>query len=81
MGAARGGDRRRSAELQGLVNELVKVSRAGPFPSVDKFLAHRLRGAEVGYRSPYDPLSPDEERAVLAKLAPLEERLRPFLGK
>lgn len=81
VAAARGGDRSHAAELQGLVNELVEVARAGPFPSADKFLAARLRRAEVGYRAPYDPLSPDEEQAVVARLAPLEDRLRPFLGR
>ena len=81
VAAARGGDRARSRELQDLVNALVEVSRAGPFPSADKFLAARLRGAEVGYRAPYDPLAPEEERAVLARLAPLSDRLAPFLGR
>jgi 4-hydroxy-tetrahydrodipicolinate synthase len=79
--AAREGNAARAAELQSTVDALVAVSRAGPFPSTDKFLAARLRGAEVGYRAPYDPLSTDEEEAVLAALAPVEERLRPFLGK
>jgi len=75
------GDRARAGELQAVVDSLVEVIRAGPFPSVDKFLAARLRGADVGYRSPYDPLSADEEARVLARLAPIEDRLRPFLGK
>jgi 4-hydroxy-tetrahydrodipicolinate synthase len=81
VSSARAGQTARAQELQAIVNELVAVARAGPFPSTDKFLAGRLRGADVGYRAPYDPLSPDEEKAVLARLAPLEERLRPFLGK
>jgi 4-hydroxy-tetrahydrodipicolinate synthase len=74
-------DRATVAELQPIVDALVDVSRAGPFPSVDKFLAARLWGADVGYRAPYDPLSPTEEAAVVARLAPLEPRLAPFLGK
>jgi 4-hydroxy-tetrahydrodipicolinate synthase len=79
--AAREGNATRAAELQGTVDALVAVTRAGPFPSTDKFLAARLRGAEVGYRAPYDALSTEEEQAVLAALGPVEERLRPFLGK
>jgi 4-hydroxy-tetrahydrodipicolinate synthase len=81
VAAARGGDRARSGELQQLVRDLVDVSRAAPFPANDKFLAAELRGADVGYRAPYDALSPDEERAVRERLAPLRERLRPFLGR
>jgi dihydrodipicolinate synthase/N-acetylneuraminate lyase len=76
--AARSGDVARATELQGLVSALVEVTRTAPFPAVDKFLAARLRGAEVGYRSPYDALSAEEERAVLARLAPLEDRVRAF---
>jgi len=64
--------------LQRLVDDLVEVLRAGPFPSSVKFLAARLRGSDVGYRSPYDPLSPAEEEAVTRALARVEERLRPF---
>jgi len=75
------GEPARAAELQSVVDALVEVIRAGPFPAVDKFLAARLRGADVGYRAPYDPLSPEEEARVLARLAPVEDRLRPFLGK
>ncbi len=78
---ARAGEAARAAELQALVDELVQVSRTGPFPSTDKFLAARLWGAAVGYRSPYDPLTPEEEARVAARLAPLEERLRPFLRR
>ena len=81
VAAAREGNATRSAELQSLIDALVDVLHAGPFPSVDKFLAARLRGAEVGYRAPYDPLTDEEEARVLERLAPLEERLRPFLGK
>jgi 4-hydroxy-tetrahydrodipicolinate synthase len=81
VAAAREKNAARADELQRLVSELVDVTHAGPFPSVDKFLAARLRGASVGYRAPYDPLTPEEEAAVLARLAPLEERLKPFLGR
>lgn len=81
VASARRGDASRAAELQGLVDRLVDVTRAGPFPSTDKFLAARLRGSEVGYRSPYDPLTPEEEARVLAKLEPLKPALAPFLGK
>jgi len=79
--AARRGDRARAQELQPLVDRLVEVTRAGPFPSADKFLAAHLRAAEVGYRSPYDPLTPEEEASVLARLEPLRPLLAPFLGK
>jgi 4-hydroxy-tetrahydrodipicolinate synthase len=81
VGAARSRDAARARELQQLVTSLGEVTRAGPFPSVDKFLAAHLRHAEVGYRAPYDALTPDEERAVLDRLGPLRERLAPFLGR
>jgi 4-hydroxy-tetrahydrodipicolinate synthase len=81
IAAARSGERARAAELQSLVDDVVQVIHAGPFPSVDKFLAAHLRGAAVGYRAPYDPLSPAEEAAVLARLAPVQVRLEPFLRK
>ena len=79
--AARRGDSARASELQGTVDELADVTKAGPFPSVDKFLAAHLRGAEVGYRAPFGPLTHDEEAAVLARLDPLRPKLRPFLEK
>lgn len=66
-------------EPERLVNELAEVVRVGPFPSTVKWLAARLRGADVGYRAPYDPLEEPEEREVLARLGPLESRLAPFL--
>jgi 4-hydroxy-tetrahydrodipicolinate synthase len=81
VAAARRGDRPRAQELQSLVDRLVDVTRAGPFPSTDKFLAAHLRGADVGYRAPYEPLTPTEETAVLARLEPLRPLLAPFLGK
>ena len=81
VGAARRGESARTAELQSLVDRLVEVTRAGPFPSTDKFLSATLRGADVGYRAPYEPLTADEEARVLAKLEPLKARLAPFLGK
>lgn len=79
--SARAGDAARAQELQTLVTALVDVTHAAPFPAVDKFLAARLRGASVGYRAPYDALTADEETAVLSRLAPLEARLQPFLGR
>ncbi|HTS33271.1 MAG TPA: dihydrodipicolinate synthase family protein [Thermoplasmata archaeon] len=79
--AARAGETERATECQTLVNELVAVSHAAPFPSVDKFLAAELWGADVGYRSPYDPLSPEEADAVRTRLEPLKPRLAPFLRK
>ncbi len=80
VGSARAGDAARAEECQALVHELVEVSRAGPFPATVKFLAAELRGADVGYRAPYDPLSPDEEAAVRARLEAVRDQLRPFLG-
>lgn len=81
VAAARRGDRARASELQSLVDRLVDVTRAGPFPSTDKFLAAQLRGAEVGYRAPFEPLTPVEETVVLSRLEPLRALLAPFLGK
>jgi len=81
VAAARRGDASRAQELQSLVDRLVAVAKAGPFPSTDKFLAAQLRGSEVGYRAPFGPLTPAEEAAVLARLEPLRPALAPFLGK
>jgi 4-hydroxy-tetrahydrodipicolinate synthase len=81
VAAARREDTIKVHELQSLVDRLVEVTRSGPFPSTDKFLAAQLRGAEVGYRSPYEPLTPEEQSAVLARLEPLRPLLAPFLGK
>jgi 4-hydroxy-tetrahydrodipicolinate synthase len=81
VASARRGDRARAQELQSLVDRLAEVTRAGPFPSTDKFLAAELRDAEVGYRAPYDALTPAEESAVRARLEPLRPLLAPFLGK
>ena len=81
VAAARAHDLARAAELQSLVDGLVTVIRTGPFPATDKFLAAHLRRAEVGYRAPYDPLTPEEEKAVLDRLAPLRERLTPYIGR
>jgi 4-hydroxy-tetrahydrodipicolinate synthase len=80
VASSRAQDARRAIELQELASALVEVTRAGPFPSVVKFLAAHLRHAAVGYRAPYGPLSPDEQRTVLDRLEPLRERLAPFLG-
>ncbi len=81
VAAARRGDAARAGELQRLVDALVEVSHAAPFPAVDKFVASVLWGADVGYRAPYDPLTAEEERTVRARLDPLREALAPFLGK
>ncbi|MGD1099128.1 MAG: dihydrodipicolinate synthase family protein [Thermoplasmata archaeon] len=81
VAVARRGDRARSQELQPIVTRLVEVTRSGPSPSTIKFLAAHLRGAEVGYRAPYDPLTPEEQAAVLSRLEPLRELLKPFLGR
>jgi 4-hydroxy-tetrahydrodipicolinate synthase len=81
VSAARRKDRARAQELQSIVDRLVEVARSGPFPSTDKFLAAELRGSEVGYRAPYEPLTAAEEATVLARLEPLRPILAPFLGK
>ncbi|MCI4349574.1 MAG: dihydrodipicolinate synthase family protein [Thermoplasmata archaeon] len=73
------GNRDRAVELQRIVDGLVGVIRAGPFPGVDKFLAERLRGCEVGYRAPYGPLTDVEKAKVESALAPIEPDLKPFL--
>ncbi len=66
--------------LQQLIDRLVDVSRAGPFPATDKYLANKLWGAPAGYRSPYDPLTADEAAEVDRRLAPLRPDLAPYLG-
>lgn len=81
VAAARRGDRARAQELQPLVDRLVEVSKAGPTPSTIKFLTAHLRGTEVGYRAPYEPLTDVEQATVLARLEPLRALLAPFLGK
>jgi 4-hydroxy-tetrahydrodipicolinate synthase len=81
VAAARGGNDARAEELQRTVDALVEVSRSGPFPATDKFLAAQLWGAEVGYRAPYEALSPAEAATVLERLEPLRERLAPFLSR
>ncbi len=79
--AARAGEEPRAAELQAVVDALVDVSRAAPFPAADKFLAQELWGVDVGYRAPYDALAPEEAAAVRARLEPLRPRLEPFLRR
>jgi 4-hydroxy-tetrahydrodipicolinate synthase len=81
VAAARAGDRARAEELQSQVDGVVGAIRAGPFPAVDKFLAAQLRGSSVGYRAPYEALTPAEQEAVLARIEPIRERLRPYLGR
>ena len=78
--AARRGDRARAGELQPIVDRLVEVAKLGPNPSTLKFLAAELRGAAVGYRAPYEPLTEDERAAVLARLEPLRPIFAPFVG-
>ena len=81
VAAARRADWTRAHELQSVVDELVSAVKAGPSIATIKFLAATLRGTKVGYRAPYEPLSPAEEATVLSKLEPLRPRLAPFLGK
>lgn len=77
--ALRAGNAGRAEELNARLRDLAGVIGAGPFPSTTKFLAARLRGAEVGYRAPYDPLTVEEQTRVLAALGPVEAALKPFL--
>jgi 4-hydroxy-tetrahydrodipicolinate synthase len=79
VAAARKGDRPKVAELETPLRALLVALGAGPFPSVVKYLAQRLRGATVGYREPYGPLSAEERTKVDAALAPAEPMVRPFL--
>ena len=81
VAAARRGDRARTQELQSLVDQLVAVAKSGPGISTLKFLASQLLREEVGYRAPYEPLTPSEQSEVLARLEPLRPHLAPFLGK
>jgi dihydrodipicolinate synthase/N-acetylneuraminate lyase len=74
--AALSRDTAEAREHQAVIDRLVHVLRAGPFPSTGKYLARRLRGADDGYRSPYDPLTSDEEARVLAALAPHDAEFR-----
>ena len=81
VAAARRADTARAQELQPIVDRVVEVIHAGPFPSTDKFLVNLLRGSDVGYRAPFEPLTAEEQTAVLAKLEPVKPLLAPFLGK
>jgi 4-hydroxy-tetrahydrodipicolinate synthase len=79
--AARAGDRAKVAECQVLVDALVGIAHPAPFPSNMKFLAAELRGAEVGFRAPYDPLTDDEVAGIRRRLAPWRDRLAPYLAR
>ncbi|MCI4320977.1 MAG: dihydrodipicolinate synthase family protein [Thermoplasmata archaeon] len=77
--AARAHETARANELQILVTRLAEAIHTGPFPSTGKFLSTRTWGARIGYRAPYEALTPEEERTVLAAFDPLLAALRPFL--
>lgn len=79
VAAARSGRIERARELNEVVSLLARVVEAGPFPSTVKFLAERLRRSEVGYRAPYDPLTPEEQSKVVEELGRVEPKLAPFL--
>lgn len=79
LAAARKGDARKVAELETPLRALLVAMQAGPFPSVIKYLAQKLRGSTVGYREPYGPLTAEERARVDAALVPAEPMLRPFL--
>ncbi|MGI0140840.1 MAG: dihydrodipicolinate synthase family protein [Thermoplasmata archaeon] len=64
--------------LQNLIETLQFVVAGAPFPSAGKFLAARIRGVRVGYRSPYDALTPDEEAHLLSRWTPVESRFAEF---
>lgn len=81
VAAARAGDRARAGELQRLVDALVEVVRAGPFPSTVKYLAAELRRADEGYRAPYEALTTEEKAAVNDRLSRVRDRLAPYVGR
>lgn len=76
--AARSGDAARRAALAEPLTALLAALQAGPFPSTAKHLLARLTGLGVGYRSPYDPLTPEEAQRVDAALASAEPKLKPY---
>jgi 4-hydroxy-tetrahydrodipicolinate synthase len=78
VAAAKAENAEETRRLQSLVDRLATVAAEGPFPSTAKYLAHRLWGAAVGYRAPYDPLTDEERARVDAGLAGLEPELREF---
>jgi dihydrodipicolinate synthase/N-acetylneuraminate lyase len=79
VAAAKKGDAAKVIELETPLRALLVAMEAGPFPSVVKYLAHRLRAVEVGYREPYGPLTSEEREKVEAALVPAEPLLKPFL--
>jgi 4-hydroxy-tetrahydrodipicolinate synthase len=81
VGAALARDAGTVAPAQQLFEGLAGVVHGLPFPASVKRLAAELRGSEVGYRSPYDPLAPAEEKTLLDRLAPLRPALAPYLGR
>jgi 4-hydroxy-tetrahydrodipicolinate synthase len=81
VAVARQGDKARMKELQSLVDRLVAVSKVGPGIPTIKFLVSQLRGEEVGYRPPYEPLTAAEQSEVLSRLEPVRPLLAPFLPK
>ena len=79
MNAARAEKWGEAESLQKLIATLRQVVQKGPFPSTVKFLMNRLRGVEVGYRSPYLPLTPEQEKAVVDALTPVEASFKSYL--
>ena len=79
VAAARRGDAQTVAQLDVPLWALLAALEAGPFPSVVKYLAEKLRGAVVGFREPYGPLSAEERLKVDAALELAEPLLRPYL--
>lgn len=79
MAAALGRDAKKVSELEVPLQALLTAMESGPFPSVVKYLAHRLRASEVGYREPYGPLTTEEQARVEAALVLAEPLVRPFL--
>jgi dihydrodipicolinate synthase/N-acetylneuraminate lyase len=79
VSAARRRDQPKVTELETPLRALLAALEAGPYPAVVKYLAQKLRGAGVGYREPYGPLTSEERAKVDSALAPAEPMLRPFL--
>lgn len=77
--AAHSSNATETARLQALIEALEFIVAGGPFPAAGKFLAAHLRRAKAGYRAPYDPLTPEEERRVLDRWSALKDRLGEFV--
>lgn len=76
---ARAGEWDRAEPLQKLATTFARALALGPFPAAGKRLVETWRGLEVGYRSPYDAPTPEEESRVAQALQPFAEELRRYV--